>query len=192
MSQDKKRVAWITVPAFISTDRFIIPEMAKHYQIDWYLIAKSTETIDFIDTIIDLSKEHDFTLTRINLDHRNISLSTASDYKKFLIGIKNKDYDLVYNVMIGVPYYMPLLRKIIGNKKVLVAIHNVHVPKGGSMYLPSLAYTYYTICKFNYFQTFSVSQKNALLQKHSTKYCDNVNFVLMDYGKSSLIRNDRI
>ena len=182
MGQIKKRVAWITVPAFISTDRFIIPELAKIYDINWYLIVKNGEKIDFADNLSALSKEYGFNYHIITLFKRNLAITTALDYRKFLMQIKEEDYDLIYNVMIGIPYYMPFLKMIIGNKNVLVAIHNVHVPKGGSMYIPSILYTNYTIKAFKYFQTFSVSQKNALLKKASDKYCGHVNFMLMDYG----------
>ena len=85
--------------------------------------------------------------------------------------------------MIGMPYYMIVLRKIVGNKNVLVGIHNVHVPKGGTMYLPSLLYNKYTLTAFQYFQTFSLSQKKELYKLIPKKYCGNVNFVLMDYGQ---------
>ena len=190
--QTKKKVAWITVPAFISTDRFIVPEIAKHYQVDWYLISKSNEKIDFIDDITSLTESEGFSFSIIRINYRNSSVRTIKEYVHFLNEIKRKNYDLVYNAMIGIPYYMPILKIIIGNNNVLVAIHNVHVPKGGSMYLPSLIYTNYTIKSFKYFQTFSASQKNILLKIAPNKYCDNVNFVLIDYGKPSVGRKEDI
>ena len=192
MNQEKKRVAWITVPAFISTDRFIIPEIAKYYHVDWYLLSRNSDKIDFIDSIESLTKNDSFTFSIVRIAHRNSSIKTIKEYRSFLSEIKRKKYDLIYNVMIGIPYYMPILKSIIGNNNVLIAIHNVHVPKGGSMYWPSRIYTNYTIKRFKYFQTFSVSQKKALLKIAPQKYCDNVNFVLMDYGRPSIKRNEEI
>lgn len=187
---NKRKIAWITVPAFISTDRFIVPELSKYYDIDWYLIQKNNEKIDFLDSITSLSNEFGFVLEIEKINFRNSDIRTAGAYRKFLNKIKDRNYDLVYSVMIGIPYYMPLLRLIIGNKKTLIAIHNVHVPKGGSMYLPSIVYTRFSIASFKFFQTFSASQKKELLKIAPNKYCDNVNFVLMDYGTPSLLRKD--
>ena len=179
----KKRIAWISVPAFISTDMFIIPEMSKHYQIDWYLLAKDNEKIDFLEQAKDLNRKGVFGLEIIDIHYRSSNIRTALEYKDFLERIKKKNYDVVYNVMVGIPYYMPLLKKIIGDRKTLVAIHNVHVPKGGSRYYSSIIYTKYTIRAFKYFQTFSEAQKKELKKKTKDKYCESVNFVLMDYGQ---------
>lgn len=190
--ENYKRVAWITVPAFISTDRFIVPELAKHYNIDWYLISKNNEKIDFLGTISEICDGKNLRFEVFNINLRNLDPRIIREYKRFLKKINNINYDLIYNVVIGIPYYMILLRKMIGNKNTLVAIHNVHVPKGGTMYWPSKLYIAFTIRNFKYFQTFSKSQKNELLRIAPEKYCDNVNFVLMDYGAPSVVERDPI
>ena len=178
----RKKLAWITIPAFISTDMFIIPEVAKYYQLDWYLLARKNEKIDFLEQAKQLKQKGIIGFELIYTHYRSSDPRTLNEYRTFLKKIRRLNYDVVYNVMIGIPYYMPLLKQIIGNKKTLIAIHNVHVPKGASLYWPSVLYTKYTIKAFRYFQTFSESQKRELIAVSRNKYCDNVNFVLMDYG----------
>ena len=187
-----KRIAWITAASYFSTDRFIIPVLAKYYAIDCYIFARESEKIDFIDGFAELSRQCGFHYEIVIQKKRNSSMNTAMADTKFLKDIKRKRYDMVYNVMFGVPYYMPLLRIIIGNRKVLIAIHNVHVPKGGSAYLRSILYTNYTIRSFMHFQTFSASQKKALLQIAPRKDCDNAELALIDYGAPTIGRNDDI
>lgn len=189
----KKRIAWITVPSFLSTDRFIVPIMSEKYSIDWYIISRDNEQIDFENEIMDICSTKNINLLVERIHHRSISIHTIFEYNEILNRIKAEKYDLVYCIMIGIPYFMPLLRRKIGKNHVLVGIHNVHVPKGGSMYLPSKIYTNYTIHRFKYFQTFSESQKMALLQKSPKKYCEYVHFVLLDYGKPKIEKkNDLI
>jgi len=189
--QNIKKIAWISVPAFISTDMFIIPEVSKYYQLDWYLLVRENEKIDFLEQANLLKEEGKIGFNLVYTHFRSSDPRTLIEYKNFLSIIKENNYDIIYNVMIGIPYYMPLLRYIIGTKKTLVAIHNVHVPKGGSLYWPSVLYTKFTINSFKYFQTFSESQKRELKAKAPNKYCDNVNFVLMDYGRPTHItKND--
>lgn len=130
----KKRVAWITFPACISTDIFIIPEVAKYYSIDWYIVGGEKEKIDFIDRAYQLMNEGILRFEVITIHNRLSNPKTALEYKRFIKRIKRENYDVVYNVMIGVPYYMPLLKFYIGSQKTLVAIHNVHVPAGGNLY----------------------------------------------------------
>ncbi|MFA9464613.1 MAG: glycosyltransferase family 4 protein [Velocimicrobium sp.] len=191
IKKNDKRIAWVTVPAFISTDRFIIQELSKHYNIDWYLVTKKNEEIDFLKFINEMANGKRIKLEIIEISYRNSDPRIVGVYSKFLMELKNKKYDLIYNVMIGIPYFMPLLRVILGKKHTLVAIHNVHVPKGGTQYFPSKLYTSFTIKAFDYFQTFSKAQKKELLSIAPKKYCDNVSFMLMDYGEPTIVKKSK-
>ena len=185
-NRDLKRIAWISIPAFICTDRFIIPEVAKHYIIDYYILSKFNEKIDFLDSIREEVKNKQYNIEVVNINLRNSDLRIIREYMRVIKRIKEKRYDLVYSILFGNPYYMILLRMIIGNQNVLIGVHNVHVPKGGTKYIPSKIYNWFTIKSFRFFQTFSNSQKKELQKVAHKKYCSNVNFVLMDYGRPTI------
>ena len=81
------------------------------------------------------------------------------------------------------PFYMPLFRIYLGCKNVLIGIHNVKIPQGGSNYWINKLYVSFCIKSFKYFQTFSKDQKEQLLKIAPNKYCTSVPFVSMDYGE---------
>ena len=124
-----KRIAWISIPAFVNTDRFVIPELSKYYNIDYYILSKNNEKIDFIEILNKYSTNGLFNLKVLYIKFRHSDPRTIMEYVKFVKKIKEKKYDLIYNMLIGIPYYMIILRLVAGNKNILVGIHNVHIPK---------------------------------------------------------------
>lgn len=181
-SNKLKRVAWISYPDLISTDRFIIPEISKKYAIDWYLLAKKTDHIDFLDDIKKMSDQGLFSLKIQELSTRNITLKALIDYYKIIKAIKNESYDIHFLIMMAPPYFMPLWKLIIGRINTVVGIHNVIVPKGAVHYFAEKLYTSFTITSFKYFHTFSKSQYSIFKKIAPSKECGFSNFIAMDYG----------
>jgi len=54
--KNKVRVAWISAPAFICVDKFIVPEVSKYMDVTWYIIAKENEVLDFEEQLEKLIK----------------------------------------------------------------------------------------------------------------------------------------
>ena len=186
-----RRIAWISIPAFIDTDFFAIKEMVKHYEIDFYLIYSSCEKIDFLESIKNLDSENiNFNLVMCRIDWRASDFRRAICYQRILKTIKKRKYDMVYSLLFGMPYYIFMLYTILGKKKTLLGIHNVHVPRGGSYSFTSKLYNSFALHFFNYYHTFSKAQKKALLTIAPSKYCENVSHMLTDYGMPIKVRND--
>ena len=177
------KVAWISAPAFICVDRFIVPEVSKKMCVKWYIIAKENESIDFENELKELNIAEKIDCVILRHKERNSDVGVISWYKKFFKKLKNEQYDLIYQVMIGMPFYMPLFRYYLGNKNVLVAIHNVRVPQGGSNYWFNKLYVEFCVNSFKYFHTFSKSQMDELLKIAPNKHCEFTPFVTMDYGE---------
>lgn len=180
---EKPKIAWISVPAFVSVDRFIVPEISKRYDMDWYMMAKENESIDFFDNLVEMNNRNEINLFLYRIKEKNSNPKIISQYKKIIKTIKSRNYDLHFQVMIGMPYYMFVWKKIIGAKRTLVAIHNVHIPKGGTNYFFNKWYCRYTLRNFDYFHTFSKGQMDLLLKITKNKRCEYAPFMLMDYGR---------
>ena len=187
----KKRIAWISPSAVISTDRFIVPELSEEYDIDWYIIAWKDEKIDFKKELVKLREEGRIKFIIKRQTIKNVDPRVVFWWTLFIRDIKHKKYDLVYQVMFGAPYYMLLFDKLMKNQKTLIAIHNVVVPKGGSHYLLNKWYGNYTIRHFDNFHTFSKSQMAELLKIDPKKNCDYSPFAVMDYGISEKHRRSQ-
>lgn len=187
-----KKIAWISPAAVISTDRFIIPELSKHYDIDWIIIAWKDEKVDFEKQLAELRKQGKISYL---IKRQNIKSSDPRVifwWKSLIKELKKGKYDLIYQVMFGAPYYMPLLNLLLKKQKILIAIHNVVVPLGGSHYKMSKWYGHYTIQHFKYFHTFSKHQMQELLNIVPGKKCDYSPFVIMDYGEPKGNRSDDV
>lgn len=44
---DKKRIAWITATCFLDTDIYIVPLLQEYFDINWYILRKENEKIDY-------------------------------------------------------------------------------------------------------------------------------------------------
>ena len=44
---DKRKVAWITFNAFIDTDLYIVRELVRFYDIDWYILKSGNDKYEF-------------------------------------------------------------------------------------------------------------------------------------------------
>lgn len=181
--KNKVRVAWISAPAFICVDKFIVPEVSKYMDVTWYIIAKENEVLDFEEQLEKLIKLGKINCKILRHKERNCDFGIIIWFIKFLKNIKREKYDLIYQVMIGMPFYMPLFRFYLGCKNVLIGIHNVKIPQGGSNYWINKLYVSFCIKSFKYFQTFSNDQKEQLLKIAPNKHCTSVPFVSMDYGE---------
>lgn len=186
----KKRIAWISPSAVISTDRFVVPELSKEYDVDWFIIAWKDESVDFEKELESLREKKQIRYFIKRQYIRNVDPRIVLWWMSFLRELKSKKYDLIYQVMLGAPYYMPLFYHYMKHQKILIAIHNVIVPKGGTHYKLNKWYGHYTIHHFDYFHTFSKSQMEELLRVDSSKKCDYSPFAIMDYGTSK--KNDDV
>lgn len=182
-----KKIAWITPTAFLDTDIYVVPLLKNCFFIDWYIVKRENEEIDYADKINALSAE--LKIEIISLGQRYRSLSTFVRYFRLYASLKHK-YDLIYTSMVNFPYHTPLLAITNGVNNCVMAIHNVHVPKGGINYYAMKAYTSFTIKVFKNFQTFSKGQYEELLRIAKNKNVMQGSFMLKDYGDPRIERND--
>ena len=180
-----KNIAWITPSYFVETDIYIIPLIARQYHIDWYIFVTNNEKLQFQEEINTLKERENISIHIQYINGRQRSLSALKGLYTLLRTIKARKPDLVYTAMSGYPYFTPLVYMILGNKKSVIAAHNVTTPKGVKNYRLAQLYTWFTLKFFKHFQTFSLNQYNTLLQKFPHKKVFYSPFILKDYGASN-------
>lgn len=182
-------VAWITFNAFLDTDMYIIKQLLSSYKINWYIIRSGNDKFEYLNELEEL---HDPSLNieLLECGERLRSPECIKFYYKLLKAIRNDCNDLIYTSMAGAPYFIPILGYMANKKKVIMAIHNVHVPKGGSSYWFFKLYNELTIKIFQNFHTFSKSQYEYLRKIVGKKTVRYIPFILKDYGIATRQRND--
>lgn len=185
-----KKIEWITFNAFLDTDMYIIKELSKYYLINWHIIKSGNENIDYISEISELEKIDNLTVTVLECGKRLRKLECVRSYNTLLDNINKSKPDVIYLTLAGAPYFIPISILKLNLNKVLLAIHNVHVPKGGTSYYFFKIYNYIAIKFFKNFQTFSKNQLDVLMSMAPNKNMFYVDFLMKDYGDPTIKRAD--
>lgn len=176
-----KSICWVTPIAYIDTDIYIIPYLVNKYTLYWYIIIPYNGKLDYENQINELkNKYNNLFISIISFKNRNRSIKLLIENYVFLSSIKNK-FDLYYCPG-GFPYFSLLLYYILGTKRVIMPIHNVKTPKGGSNYYVTKWYTQFCVNHFKHFHTFSESQYKLLCSITNGKNIMYAPFALKDYG----------
>lgn len=186
----KSKIAWITFNAFIDTDLYIVRELAYYYEIDWYIIKSGNDKYEFVDEINELKTNTHLKIIFLQCGKRLRSLSCISFYNKLLNDIFELHPDIIYTSLAGAPYFIPILSRRKDKDKIVLAIHNVHVPKGGSAYWFFKFYNSLAIKSFQYYQTFSYDQYQLFQTLAPNKKVFYAPFILKDYGTSKIKKTD--
>lgn len=191
-SMENNCIAWITFNAFLDTDLYVVKELANYYKIDWHIIRSENDKFEYV-TMLDKMKNIDNLTVNMHICGKRLrKLECVLFYQKLLRNIKKSEQKLIYTSMAGAPYFIPILAVQTRKNKVIVAIHNVHVPKGGGSYHFFKMYNKFTISTFKNFQTFSKSQYDDLKSIVPKKNIFYAPFILKDYGqpKRNRINNE--
>ena len=184
-----KTIAWVTSAGLVETDIHIVPELAKYYSIDWYIIKEPYENLEFDVELNAIADADSLKISIIRLSGKRLGVGRLLTYRNILESFDK--YDLVYTAIIGVPYYIPTLSKYVDRKKVIVAAHNVTLPKGVTHVIIKSLYQKCAYSSFNVFDTFSKSQCALLKQMLPQKSVFYTPFMLKNYGNPKRNRQDK-
>ena len=187
----KKNIAWITFNAFLDTDLYVVKEISKYYNIDWHIIRSENDKFEYLSILRRIENENNLKIKLHVCGRRLRNIECVGYYNKLLSSVNKSGADLIYTSMAGAPYYMPVLAMKTRKNKVVVAIHNVHVPKGGKAYSFFKAYNKFTISNFTNFQTFSKAQYKDLIKIAPNKNIFYAPFILKDYGQAKKTRKNK-
>ena len=186
----RKNIAWITFNAFIDTDLYIVRELASLYNIHWFVLKSGNDRFEYRDEILAIGNNSEIDIEMLECGARLRSLECVSFYKNLFRKIADLHPDIIYTSLAGAPYFIPMLAGSRIKNKVILAIHNVHVPKGGTSYWFFKCYNALALRAFSHYQTFSEDQYKHLKKAVSGRDSYWAPFILKDYGKATRARED--
>lgn len=188
---DKKVIVWITFNAFMDTDLYVVRELARLYRIEWHIIRSKNDKFDYLNELQKLKEKENLSIQLHICGKRLRNLSCAVYFSKLLNEIKQTEACILYTSMAGAPFFIPVLAAKANLKHTILAIHNVHVPKGGTAYWFFKFYNTFSVLRFKNFQTFSLSQYKELKRIAPGKNILYAPFILKDYGLPKKERIDK-
>lgn len=183
-----KYIAWVTRPSFIDTDIYVLKHLIAQYRMDIYVIRRKGEHTDYTEQLYELNHHANGSVMFVDIPDNNKSPKTFLFYRRFQKNLRK--YDLVYQPS-GFPWWTLVMMLYGRRKRLVVPVHNVHTPKGGSNYWTTFISTRFTCLYFKNFITFSESQRNLLLQFKGRRNVLYAPFMLKDYGVSKKTRTDK-
>jgi len=182
----KKKIFWLTADNFYDTDVHIVPEIANHHYIDWYLFLGHKKSY-YENEIMTTTYPNNDNLT-VTVHKSKVRARDPRRIREFLMIIKlikKGKYDIVYIDMFDWLYLFPLLY-VYRVKKIVYAVHDVviHVDdKYGKM---SDFMQNFIITRFHNFHIFSEQQYHIFISKYPKKNVFMARMALKDFGKSEM------
>lgn len=179
----KNKICWVTASYFLDVDLPVIPLLRNYYDIDWYVVTSEANNDDDINYIQTSQPGMKFEIIRDNSFF--FSPSHFKSCKALIDMICRENYDLYYFDISDLLFLFPLIYRNLPIEKIIIATHNVSVPKG-ARYAPLARRSMKYILKhFNNFQTFSLNQQDFLLSLRPDANVLYAPLMLKDYGTFS-------
>lgn len=182
MSIRKTKICWVTATYFLDVDLPVVPELKKWFDIDWTIISTPRQ-IRNDESYIRSKSDCDYTI--LAAPARFYSPSLFSFFRRFIRSIRDRDYDIYYFDISDFLFLFPLIKSYLPVEKVVIATHNVSVPKGARLAPLAKISMNYIIRNFRNFQTFSKNQRDTLRGRKPDANILYSPLMLKDYGKGS-------
>ena len=183
MSIPDKKICWITATYFLDVDLPVVPPLMRWFDIDWTIIPTPLQIAD--DSAYIKSKT-DCSHTMLCAPARFYSPALHSFFKKLIKSISSRHYDLYYFDISDFLFLFPLVKRYLPVEKVVIATHNVIVPKGARLAPLARISMSYIIRNFRNFQTFSRNQYNAMRLRKPDANIFYSPLMLKDYGNAGM------
>ncbi|MDE6273345.1 MAG: glycosyltransferase [Muribaculaceae bacterium] len=180
----RKRIFWLTAGYFLDVDLPVVPALMSDFDIDWVLL---TTERNFEDDARYVKSQTQRPIKMICDQGRFFSPSHYKVMKNLILDLVKKDYDLYYFDISDLLFIFPLIKKNLPIEKVVIATHNVVVPKGARYALLARLSMKYILRHFRNFQTFSLGQLEALKVVNPNANVLYAPLMLKDYGGKDLL-----
>lgn len=176
----KKRICWVTATYFLDVDLPVVPYLMNDFEIDWIIVSNSRQMESDSSYISSRSK---IPFSIIEDNGYFFSPSHFKKMKRLVKEIAKRNYDLYYFDISDLLYLFPLIRKYIDIERVIIATHNVSVPKGARYAKVAKLSMKYILNHYKNFQVFSNNQREYLLAQQSKANVFLCPLMLKDYGE---------
>jgi len=187
-----KTISWITAYYFLDVDLPIIARLKDDYIIHWQIIIGRSEKIDYENYVRMLIPEAGsnlhITYVYEKFRHRNPRLFFTT--RKIIKKAKKCNPDYYYISGFMEPWGLPLMKAMLPLDKVVVAWHNVSVPKGASHSWFGKWTRSLVMKHMNNIQVFSKSQHAVLDSLCNGKNVLEAPLALKDYGTAKVQRKE--
>jgi glycosyltransferase involved in cell wall biosynthesis len=179
-----KNIAWITADYFLDFDIPLLKELAKQYQIEWYVLFPVNINVDK-EYFLKYGIQHNIEIVIVPLPKRQISIANVLIYLKMFWRLKKKNPSIIYFNLVGFPYFH-LLAYIILNKgkKIIHAAHNVIDYKGWQYRKLMKLYTSFVFSFYKNIHLFSEYLESYFNKKYKNKNTLFTPLALTEYGES--------
>ena len=174
-----KKIFWLTAGYFLDVDIPVVPELMSDFDIDWIILTNRQNLEDDRNYIVSKTN------CRFEIIADQGKFFSMSHYRILKDIVKQaalKEYDIYYFDISDFIFLFPLVGKYIPKEKVIIATHNVNVPKGARLAFLAKFSMNYILRNFNNFQTFSLGQRNILLKRRPDANVLYAPLMLKDYG----------
>ena len=174
-----KRIFWLTAGYFLDVDLPVVPLLKKRFDIDWMILTSAGNLADderYIRSKTDCSFE-------ILADTGNFySLEHYRLLRDTIKRISKEPYSLYYFDISDFLFLFPLINRYLPKERVVIATHNVSVPKGARLALLAKCTMRYVLSHFKNFQVFSSNQRDVILRRRPDADILYAPLMLKDYG----------
>jgi glycosyltransferase involved in cell wall biosynthesis len=187
----RKKIVWLTAENFVDVDIPIVPEIAKTFHVDWYIVFSNNKVTNFSeDWFKNKFKLNQLKIVFINNNQRLISLKTLALYINLIKTIKNNRYDIIYVNMLGLPYLFLLIYFTLDISKVVYAAHDVVPHKKLKHGFLIKLYRQFIYKTFKNFHIFSIEQYKDFTKNYINKNILFAPLCLKNFGSSTLAPPD--
>lgn len=176
----EKRICWITATYFLDVDLPIVPKLKDKFDIDWYIVTTRKSKESDIQYIQSQTRKRFKVYTN---DYKFFAYGNFKFYNHLIKDLARKDYDLYYFDISDFLFLFPLINRSLPADRIMIATHNVSVPKGARFAVLARRSMDYIISHFNCFQVFSKNQENELLNRKPGAEIFYCPLMQKDYGK---------
>lgn len=179
------RLYWVTPNYFLDTDIYVMRYLPDYFQVNWIITKKKGERLDYNSLIDKICKKENIAIEVYELDGKRYGIKGFFYDLKLMIKLRNAE---VIYLPSSMPFTLPFMIMFFGRKRLIVPIHNVRTPKGGSHYYINKIGTAISTNYFRNYVTFSQSQHDLLLSINPKANVLYAPFMLKDYGEASVRR----
>ena len=183
--KDLKRICWVTPNYFLDTDIYVMKYLPEYFFVNWIITKKKEERLDYNCLIDEIGKKDNITIEIYELGGKRYGIKGLIYDLKLMIKLRNADVVYLPSTL---PFTLPFMIMFLKRRRLIVPIHNVRTPKGGSHYYINKIGTAISTNYFRNYVTFSQSQHDLLLSINPKADVLYAPFMLKDYGEASIKR----